>query len=293
MAGWNTIKTTTYQHWWLCQCWLHYLCKRGRCPRCVPGQEFLWLQTEFLGPTPMSLWEWSGRSACPVCKDPQPLLVCSPTKDRFCTGVSNCMFEVEIRFPTNVFKSYQLNSVCHSVHGEGFLSELMEDFVGVRSFFTTFQKQSIPTGDCQSGDLKHNVWKWAILQETIMTVVASEIPCPSSWMLTDLRETVRTWLEDDKQNANGHCDLFQLQVVGHPRPPQHPTHAVLRGHSQLTEANGETVQLGRWQTQAVDQSLGKMTCGELKQKQRIKAHPTSNTVGSEVLYVQFCTWCYC
>lgn len=102
--------------------------------------------------------------------------------------------------------------------------------------------------------------------------------------LTDLWQTVGSWLEDDEQHANGYCDLFQLQVVGHPRPPQHPTHAVLGGHSKLTEANGETVQLGRWQTQAVDQSLGEMTCGGTK---RIKTHFTANRLHSGVLYVNF------
>lgn len=50
------------------------------------------------------------------------------------------------------------------MQGEGFLSELMQDFVGVRSFFTTFQKQSISTGNSQSRDLKYNVIKWSFLQ---------------------------------------------------------------------------------------------------------------------------------
>lgn len=66
------------------------------------------------------------------------------------------------------------------MQGEGFLSELMQDFVGVRSFFTTFQKQSISAGDSQSRDLKHNVIKWSFLQETMITMVAMEIPRSSS-----------------------------------------------------------------------------------------------------------------
>lgn len=66
------------------------------------------------------------------------------------------------------------------MQGEGFLSELMQDLVCVRSFFTTFQKQSISTGNSQSRDLKHNVRKLFFLQKTTTTVVAMEIPHSSS-----------------------------------------------------------------------------------------------------------------
>lgn len=62
------------------------------------------------------------------------------------------------------------------MQGEGFLSELMQDFVGVRSFFTAFQEQSISTGNSQSCDLKHNVTKRSFLQQSTTTEVAMEIP---------------------------------------------------------------------------------------------------------------------
>lgn len=82
--------------------------------------------------------------------------------------------------------------------------------------------------------------------------------------MTDLWETVRTWLKDDQQDTDGDSDLFQLQIVGHPGPPQHPTNAILGGHSKLTQANGKAVQLRCWQTQAVDQRLGETTYEGLK-----------------------------
>lgn len=78
--------------------------------------------------------------------------------------------------------------------------------------------------------------------------------------LTDLWEAIGTRLKDDQQDTDGDSDLFQLEVVGHPGPPQHPPHTIPGGHGKLTEANGKAVQLSSGQTQTVDQRLGQSTC---------------------------------
>lgn len=59
-----------------------------------------------------------------------------------------------------------------------------------------------------------------------------------------LRQAVGPGLKDDQQNSDGHSDLLQLQVVSHPGPAQHPTHAVLGGHSDLAQTDGQAVQFG-------------------------------------------------
>lgn len=79
---------------------------------------------------------------------------------------------------------------------------------------------------------------------------------------TDLWETVRAGLKDDQQDTDGDSDLFQLQVVGYPCPPQHLAHTIPGGHSNLTQADGQAVQLGCGQTQAVEQRLREATCEE-------------------------------
>lgn len=90
--------------------------------------------------------------------------------------------------------------------------------------------------------------------------------CRHDPWFTDLRETIRTRLKDDQQDTDWHSDLFQLQVVGHPGPPQHPTHAVPGRHGKLAEANSQAVQLRCGQTQAVDQRLGETTYQRVKNK---------------------------
>lgn len=54
----------------------------------------------------------------------------------------------------HAFITYQLNGIGHSVNRKSFLSELMENFIGVGSLFTPFQKQSIPAGDSQGWHLE-------------------------------------------------------------------------------------------------------------------------------------------
>lgn len=78
--------------------------------------------------------------------------------------------------------------------------------------------------------------------------------CPS--VLTDLWETVRAGLKYDQQDSYGDSDLLQLQVVGHPGPPQHLAHAVPGRRSDLTQADGQAVQLRGRQTQTVQQRQG-------------------------------------
>ena len=79
--------------------------------------------------------------------------------------------------------------------------------------------------------------------------------------LTDLGETVGAGLEDDQQHPDGDGDLLQLQVVGHARPPQHPPHAVPRRDRDLPQPDGQAVELGGGQAQAVQQLQREAACG--------------------------------
>ena len=79
--------------------------------------------------------------------------------------------------------------------------------------------------------------------------------------LTDLRETVGAGLKDDQQHPDGDGDLLQLQVVGHASPPQHPAHAVPRRDRDLPQADGQAVELGGGQAQAVQQLQREAACG--------------------------------
>ncbi len=59
-----------------------------------------------------------------------------------------------------------------------------------------------------------------------------------------LWQAVRSGLKDDQKNSDGHSDLLQLQVMSHPGPTQHTTNAVLCGHGDLSQTNGQAVQFG-------------------------------------------------
>lgn len=63
-------------------------------------------------------------------------------------------------------------------------------------------------------------------------------------MAANLWQAVRSSLKDNQKNPNGHSDLLQLQVLSHPGPAQHTTHAVLGCNSYLAQTNGQTVKLG-------------------------------------------------
>lgn len=76
----------------------------------------------------------------------------------------------------------------------------------------------------------------------------------------DLREAVWPWLKDDQQYPYGDCDLLQLQVVCHTGPSQNPPNAVLRGHCDLAQTDGQTVQLWWWQTESLQQGWRQTTC---------------------------------
>lgn len=75
-----------------------------------------------------------------------------------------------------------------------------------------------------------------------------------------LGEAVGAGLEDDEQHADGHGDLLQLQVVGHAGAADGATHAVLGRHGDLAQADGQAVQLGRGQTQPLQQGRAEPTC---------------------------------
>lgn len=76
----------------------------------------------------------------------------------------------------------------------------------------------------------------------------------------DLRKAVWPWLKDDQQYSNGDCDLLQLQVVCHSSPAQNPANTLLRGHCDLTQANGQTVQFRWWQTESLQHGRRQTTC---------------------------------
>lgn len=76
----------------------------------------------------------------------------------------------------------------------------------------------------------------------------------------DLRKAVWPWLKDDQQYSNGDSDLLQLQVVCHSSPAQNPANTLLRGHCDLTQANGQTVQFRWWQTESLQHGWRQTTC---------------------------------
>lgn len=90
----------------------------------------------------------------------------------------------------------------------------------------------------------------------------------------DLRQAVWPWLKDDQQYSNGHSDLLQLQVVCNTSPAQNPANTVLRGHRNLTQTDGQTVQLRRWQTEPLQHSWRQPTCN-ITQKKDTSQYATS------------------
>lgn len=168
------------------------------------------------------------------------------------------------------------------MQGEGFLSELMQDFVGVRSFFTTFQKQSISTGNSQSRDLKHNAITWSFLQETMTTVVAMEIPRSLSW-LTCGRQSGR----DSKMTSNtpmgtvicSSSRLLATLVLLSTRPT-----LSLEDTASWRRPMARLFSLADDRLRRLIRAWEKWPVGAQK---RIKAHFTANRLHSGVLYVKF------
>lgn len=66
-----------------------------------------------------------------------------------------------------------------------------------------------------------------------------------------LREAVGPSLEDDQEDSNGHGDLLQDEAVSHPGPAQHAAHAVPSSLRYLPQTDGQAVELGWRQAEAL------------------------------------------